>query len=253
MNVIDYICFNDSAQKASLVTFIKEKINTSNKGYCIVENKLLDASLFMLMLHETLAPSLSLSQKDGVKIPFDVVKDKGEQMGKPGTILSATNQLFPLHTDCCFLEKPADFIALYCVENSDTGGENTLLNINCVIPLLPHIYLQYLLTTNFLFYSKEYKILEKTANTFFVRFHQGELMESCPTQKKEKCIADLQPLLALLEDPVHYTTVKLQPNQCLIVNNRTCLHGRFAFEAGSKRTFYRLRHYINKIAFPYLL
>ena len=244
MKIVDYLSFDDLSAKDDLIAFIRQQINNSGKGYCIVENNGTNADSFMLLLHESVGPSLSMSQKGDIKIPYDVVKDRGDEMSKAGALLSSTNQLFPMHTDCCFLERPADFITLYCVENATAGGESILLNINDVIHLLSNSALQHLLTTPFQFYSKKYPILEKMENLFFIRFHQGELIDSCLPANKEECLSSLQPLLQLLNDSIHYTTVKLKPGQCLIVNNRTCLHGRYAFEAGSKRTFYRSRHYV---------
>ncbi|THU40789.1 hypothetical protein FAM09_01365 [Niastella caeni] len=244
MKIIDSLSFDDPSAKDDLIAFIRQQINTSGKGYCIVENNVTDANAFMLLLHECIGPSLSMSQKNGIQIPYDVVKDRGHDMGNEGSLLSSTNQVFPLHTDCCFLDKPADFIALYCVENSASGGESILLNINEVIHLLSDSTIQHFLTTSYQFFSKKYRILEKMENLFFIRFHQGELVDSCLPADKEACLSGIQPLLQLLNDPIHYTTVKLKADQCLIVNNRTCLHGRYAFEAGSKRAFYRSRHYL---------
>jgi alpha-ketoglutarate-dependent taurine dioxygenase len=229
MNIVDQIPFNHLSEKDHMISSVN--VCLRGKGYCIVNNALLDADNFMRLLHESLAPAL------GGK---DIVKDKGHDGHQEGTILSTTNQFFPLHTDCCFLDKPADLITLYCVENSASGGENILLNINQVIHLLSPSYVAYLLTRPFQFYSKKYPVLEKHRDVYTIRFNERELISGC----RENDLSGLQTLLQLLNDPAHYTTVKLQPNQCLIVNNRSCLHGRYAFEPGSSRTFYRSRHYL---------
>lgn len=246
MHTLEYISFDNLASTNDLISAIRKKVSSQSKGYCVVRNNAINADSFMLLLHEQLATSLSMSKKGGLTIPYDLVKDKGDQMDKAGALLSFTNELFPLHTDCCFLERCPDLIALYCAENSEKGGENTLLNINDVIHLLPPAYIESLLTTSFKFYSKEYRILEKEGGIFFARFHQGELLDSCPPAERNECLSHLQLLLDLLNNQALFTTVKLEPNDCIIVNNRTCLHGRYAFEQGSKRTFYRSRHYLSR-------
>jgi alpha-ketoglutarate-dependent taurine dioxygenase len=239
-----YINFNQGTEMETVIGSIKEAIAAEGDGYCVVRNEAMDADEFMMLLHERVAPSFTNSLVNGKRVPYDLVMDRGEeQYNKGGSILSASNLVFPLHTDCSYLDKPADVVTLYCVQNSESGGESLLLNINKVIPLLPQDYLQLLLTQKFSIYSKEYPILEQSGPLYLVRYSIDEMLSSYPESAHESLRSTLAPFNNLLNDSSHYLTIKLQPNDCLLVNNRTSLHGRHAFEPNSKRVFLRARQY----------
>jgi alpha-ketoglutarate-dependent taurine dioxygenase len=228
----------------TVVRSINKAIAAEGEGYCIVRNRAMDADGLMRLLHERVAASFTNSLVDGRRVPYDLVMDRGEeQYNKGGSILSASNLVFPLHTDCSYLDKPADVVTLYCVENSESGGESLLLNINKIIPLLPQDYLHLLLTQKFRIYSKEYPILEQSGSLYTIRYSIDEMLSSYPESEHGSLRSTLEPLNNLLNDPSHYLTIKLHPNDCLIVNNRTALHGRHAFEPNSRRVFLRARAY----------
>ncbi|HEY0066008.1 MAG TPA: TauD/TfdA family dioxygenase [Flavisolibacter sp.] len=239
-----YINFEQKADAEAVVHSVKEAIRPDGEGYCIVRNGAMDADEFMMLLHERVAASFTNSSVDGRRVPYDLVMDRGEeQYNKGGSILSASNLVFPLHTDCSYLDKPADVVTLYCVQNSESGGESLLLNINKIIPLLPQDHLQLLLTQKFRIYSKEYSILERSGPLYLVRYSIDEMLSSYPEPAHESLRSTLAPFNSLLNNSSHYITIKLKPNDCLLVNNRTSLHGRHAFEANSRRVFLRARQY----------
>lgn len=241
---IHYIDFPHKDNTEKIIASIKESIAPEGEGYCIVRNGAMDAGEFMLLLHERIAASFTNSSVNGRRVPYDLVMDRGEeQYNKGGSILSASNLVFPLHTDCSYLDKPADVVTLYCMENSESGGESLLLNINELIPLLPPDYLQFLLTKTFRIYSKEYPVLEQSGSRYHIRYSIDEMLSSYPESEHPALRTSLQPLDSLLNDPSHYLTTKLRPNDCLLVNNRTALHGRHGFEANSRRVFLRARQY----------
>lgn len=227
-----------------MVRSINEAIAEEGEGYCIVRNEAMTAGELMMLLHERVAASFTNSSVDGKRVPYDLVMDRGEeQYNKAASILSASNLVFPLHTDCSYLEKPADVVTLYCVENSESGGESLLVNINKLVALLPQEYLQLLLTQKFRIYSREYPILEQPGSRYLVRYSIDEMLASYPESEHESLRSTLEPFNTLLNDSSHYHVTKLQPNDCLLVNNRTSLHGRYAFEPNSKRVFLRARQY----------
>jgi alpha-ketoglutarate-dependent taurine dioxygenase len=241
---IPYINFEHTDETEAVVRSVREAIADEGEGYCIVGNAAMDADEFMMLLHERVAASFTNSSVDGRRVPYDLVMDRGEeQYNKGGSILSASNLVFPLHTDCSYLDKPADVVTLYCMQNSESGGESLLLNINKIIPLLPQDHLQLLLTRKFRIYSKEYPILEQSGPLYLVRYSIDEMLSSYPESDHESLRSTLAPLNNLLNDSAHYLTFKLQPNDCLLVNNRTSLHGRHAFEPNSRRVFLRARQY----------
>jgi hypothetical protein len=117
------------------------------------------------------------------------------------------------------------------------------MNIRQVISVLPHHYVDFLLNKKYKVYSLAFPILEQVDDRYLVRFSLDELLASYPAEEHEEIRTELQLLTLALEDPANYTTVKLRPDECLIVNNRSCLHGRHSFEPNSKRVFYRARQY----------
>lgn len=227
-----------------MLASVRQAIHPQQTGYCIVRNKVLDAAGFMDLLNGTVGDSFTVSTHRSGQVAYDIVKDAGDyQQRKEGSIISASNVSFPLHTDCSFLERPADIVVLYCIENAVTGGESLLANVNQIIPLLPEDYISFLLTKKFYINSRGYPILEQSGDQYVIRFNLGEFLSGTSPEDNAIIAADLQPLTTILSDAAIYTTVKLAPDECLVVNNRTCLHGRHAFEDNSNRIFYRARHY----------
>lgn len=246
--MIRYIPFHDPEDTDTLLSAVKACIGNQDTGYCIVQNAALSPEDFMGLLDGAVGDSFTISLVNSRRVGFDLVQDRGDYAErKEGSILSASNLPFPMHTDCSFLEKPADIVILYCLENSETGGESLLLNINNIIPLLPADYTRFLLTKKYTIYSKECPVLEQGEDGYFIRFSLGEFLAGNPPDA-DSIVAGLQPLTSLLADPAQLTMVKLKPNECLIINNRTCLHGRHGFEDNSKRLFYRARHYSNELS-----
>lgn len=230
-----------------MTSAVKACIGNEDTGYCIVRNTVLSPEDFMRLLDGAVGESFTVSLVNSRRVGFDLVKDQGDYAErKEASLLSASSLAFPMHTDCSFLEKTADIVILYCVENSDTGGESLLLNINDIIPLLPADYIRLLLTKKFAVYSKIYPVLEQWQDRYLIRFNLDEFLANDPPDPTG-IVSDLKPLTDLLKDPSHFITVKLKPNECLIINNRTCLHGRYAFEGNSRRLFYRARHYCNEL------
>lgn len=241
--MISYIPFLSTNDTNGMVSAVNARIGDQDTGYCIVQNGALSPEDFMNLLDGAVGESFTVSLIGSRRVGFDLVQDRGDYAErKESSILSASNLEFPMHTDCSFLERPADIVILYCLENAESGGESLLLNINNIIPLLPADYTRFLLTKKYTVYSKEYPVLEKGERGYFIRFNLGEFLSVDPPDR-DSIIEELKSLTGLLADPAHVTTVKLRPHECLIINNRTCLHGRHGFEGNSRRLFYRARHY----------
>jgi alpha-ketoglutarate-dependent taurine dioxygenase len=243
--MIQYIPLNHPGEQEQALRAIRESID--GEGFCVVRNGAWSADEFMAFLHERFAASFTFSRQDGRRVPYDLVQDRGQENYNPASsILSTSNLVFPLHTDCSYLEKPADVVTLYCIENAEHGGESLLVNVNEIVPHLPPGYAEFLLTEKFTVYSKAYPVLEKEGGRYTVRFSPDEILASYPEGEKEAVKEKLKPLTYLLDNPAHYKMVKLSPDECLIVNNRSSLHGRTAFEANSRRVFLRARQYVNR-------
>ncbi|RYD58638.1 MAG: hypothetical protein EOP56_03365 [Sphingobacteriales bacterium] len=204
------------------------------------------ADAFMVMVSERVAASFTSSKQEGRLVCYDLVRDRGMAVvpSDPSVIVSTTNYVFPLHTDSCCLEKPADVVVLYCVTNASEGGESLLANVNDIIPLLPEDYVDFLLNRRYDINMRPFVLLEKVEGTYHIRLQLGDMLAFCRPDEKEQMQEELKMLIDVLADPANFITVKLKPDECLIVNNRTCLHGRYSFEDGSKREFLRSRSYL---------
>lgn len=243
--MITRIAFDDISQQEKVIRAIIEAIHPLADGYCIVNNKAVDEDAFMRMLQGKVGTSFTVSTtKEGKQIPYDIVKDRGTRSFSAGNILSASNLFFPMHTDSTMMHRPADVVLLYCVENAENGGDSTMLNINKVLHLLPEDYIQYLLTERFRIACGAYPVLEYAGSVYMIRYYLNELLLNYSETEIPAIKTALQPLITLLSDERNFIITKLQKDECLVINNRTCLHGRTAFEDNSSRLFYRARHYM---------
>ena len=242
--MITSIHINEHASILSVIDQAKQALDDNNTGYCIIHNLLVTPEEFLDIINQQIASSFTTSVGKNGKVFYDTVADRGSDMGlSKNTVLSTTSQAFPLHTDCSCLERPADVVTLYCVQSSSKGGESMVANIKLILKKLTPDYIDFLLKTPFPFYSVRYPILEKNRGSYYVRFSHVELMASVSDEEYAAITNQLAPFIRELNDPANSITYKLNPNDCLIVNNRTCLHGRTAFEDNSERLFYRMRQY----------
>lgn len=241
--MIEPILLNKPCEADQVMNFAKQCINPDGEGYCIIRNLAFTPAELLQLVHEKIAASFTLSVSGNKQLIYDKVQDKGYERHDTSTILSATHLAFPLHTDCSYLQRPADVVTLYCEANAQQGGESILLHIRELIRLLPPDYIAFLLTTTFSFQGTHYPILEKKGDHYFIRFSIVEMNAGMSAEDMKRAGEQLTPLLELLSDHALYKTVMLEPGDCLIVNNRSALHGRTAFEGKSNRLFYRMRQY----------
>lgn len=240
---MNYIDLNDAARIEEVLESVHQLIDDRNDGYCIVKNNVMSADAFMKIVASEIGTSFTISTGKSGTIPYDTVQDRGGYHDL-NPIISGTNRVFPLHTDCCYMERPADVVVLYCIENANEGGESTLLHVNKLLPLLPAAYIDLLLDTEFHMQSFSYRVLEKQNDIFYIRYQLADMLRYARPGTEQQLGSDLSLLTQTVSDPAIFTTFKLGPDECLIVNNRTCLHGRYGFEEGSKRIFLRSRNYL---------
>lgn len=243
--MVTYFHLNSSAGIDELCTSIRHSLSPREAGYCIVRNDLLSPNDFMELINLRVAASFTISHIKGHRLVYDHVKDQGIDMTESTyPLLSATNTIFPLHTDNCYMQTPADVVVLYCVENAANGGDSTLVNINSIVHLLPVDYKEFLLCRKYYIDTMPYTVLRQVDGIYHIRYQAGDMLAYAPLHDKEKMEEELKPLADLLSDPAHFITIKLKANECLIINNHTCLHGRYGFEKGGNRDFLRSRSYL---------
>lgn len=240
---MSYIDLTEADHTERVLQQVHQLIADKNDGYCIVRNSAMDADTFMKTIADRVGKSFTVSTSKVGTIPYDIVQDRGSY-DEINPIISSTNRVFPLHTDCCYMQRPADIVVLYCIENSNKGGESTLLHVNKFLPLLPEPYIDFLLQTDFHMQSFSYRVLEKHNDSYYIRYQLTDMLQYSPKGTEQELEDGLKILTDTLSNPDIFTTFKLKPNECLIVNNRTCLHGRYSFEASSKRVFLRSRNYL---------
>jgi alpha-ketoglutarate-dependent taurine dioxygenase len=137
------------------------------------------------------------------------------------------------HTD----HHKAHFIAWYCVEQTDQGGESILQDANKIFELLSEAEQKELKKVNLL----EHKIFEDDEETHpFVieRANRREFYYSF-WLAKEKISEEQKEILKKYQKLTHETEfvkIKMNPTDILIIDNHRVLHGRTAIE-GSKNRF----------------
>lgn len=137
------------------------------------------------------------------------------------------------HTD----HHKANFIAWYCIEQTDKGGESILQDANKVFELLSQEEQEELKKIRLF----EHKVFEGDEDTYpFVIENNGKrefyysfwLAKETTNDKQKEIIKKYQKLT----NETEYIKLKINPTDILIIDNHRILHGRTAIE-GSKNRF----------------
>ncbi len=136
------------------------------------------------------------------------------------------------HTD----HHKANFIAWYCVEQTDKGGESILQDANKIFELLSKEEQEELKKVRLF----EHKVFEEDEDTYpFVIERNGRrefyysfwLTKDNTTERQREIIMKFQ----RLTNETEHTAIKLNPTDILIIDNRRVLHGRTAIEGSQNR------------------
>jgi len=151
-------------------------------------------------------------------------------------ILSTTARQFDFHTDETFSSAPADIVIQLCVRPAQCGGGlTTLAFLPDIVGLLPEQALCALLHS-----SQPAAGLSSneasSAERYWIRYNPHDLRRASLTGQDRAAIAALKAAI----EKVAYR-IQLGPGDCLVLNNRTVLHGRTAFSSPSQRLLYRVR------------
>jgi len=208
--------------------------------------------------------TVSVSEMVGRLLPQDAkgtllreVVDRGVKLGEGKTgRYSDSRQGGNLHTDGPHALPPVpDSFGLYCVHQAEVGGELCLIHVDDLIERLPASAVE-ILSSDFHFDRREdgvedptvvRPILSRTpegARICYLREYVelGHGHDHVPSLTPEQRDA-LDRLDALLDDPELQTRGRLEPGEMAVINNRSLLHGRTAFEddasSGDKRLMLR--------------
>lgn len=158
-------------------------------------------------------------------------------------ITSTTNLDFQLHSDEYFSTNPATFLLLLCVRQSLHGGDSLISLIDSVIPLLDDDTRRLLEDPVYPSKIGPVPILIRSEAGYRVRFNQLEMRRAEQGGFAPVCDAAHSEVLARLIDSAMKRAIqfRLQPGDCLVVENRKVLHGRVGFEDTPTRLLKRLR------------
>jgi hypothetical protein len=164
-------------------------------------------------------------------------------MGLP--IYSTTADEFPLHTDEYREPNPSDTVLTLCVE-PDLGGEGVsfVVPLEPVVSVLPDDLTSVLSREEF---PTEYglcSILSASDGGLSVKYNRREIHRFAELRRISLSseLADaLDRFDAALKSAPRRIELLLERGDCLVLNNRTTLHGRTRFDQRSHRLLKRLR------------
>ncbi len=159
------------------------------------------------------------------------------------TMISTTNEFFPLHTDEYFARCPARYVFLLCVHAGTNGGESRVSKVEDIARLLSQRTLSTLAEPVYPSQAGLVRLFFHIQDQWSIRFNEIEMDRAvlggfAPPVPKEARSA-VEELKGAAEQAA--TQHLLRPGDCLIVRNDRALHGRLAFPSGSGRLFKRLR------------
>jgi alpha-ketoglutarate-dependent taurine dioxygenase len=179
--------------------------------------------------------------RNGGKNYFEIItKELGEvifvtdvKVNPESRALVTSEKGLDFHTD----HHKANYIAWYCIEQTDEGGESILQDANKVFELLTEEEQAELRKVRLF----EHKVFEDDEDTYpFVIEESGKREFYYSFWLAKENISEYQKELIRkyqkLTNETEYTKIKLHPTDILIIDNHRILHGRTAI-AGSKNRF----------------
>ena len=153
-------------------------------------------------------------------------------------VLSTTADAMACHTDDSFSEEPVAGVLLHCAIKGD-GGETILARLNELLLDLPEEVIATLEEHLFPAPTGWRPILTRSRKE--IRFSAYEI---------EKMVAGGMPLRARGKEAVGALNISLKrvskthsllPGDCIVIDNKRVLHGRYAFRSEKPRLLFRIR------------
>jgi gamma-butyrobetaine dioxygenase len=192
------------------------------------------------------APNL---ENDGVNRVEAMDEPMRDAAGNP--VLSSNSDEFPLHTDDSYNLSPARYVLMHCWQNDAStepgaGGESWLSHVNHIVSKAPADLVDRLIYTPYPTPFGQATILQRARSQqgieWQVRFNRRDMQSFAKLRGKslsEQQLSDLAEFETLASRCME--RIRLQPGDCIIVDNRRALHGRSAFNPASGRLIKRLR------------
>jgi gamma-butyrobetaine dioxygenase len=174
------------------------------------------------------------------------------EKAKANDLAKSDRALLP-HTDVTYMSAPLLVQLLYCVENSASGGESILVDGFRVIRDMQKDYPQHIETLSqnevkfyhlfplelgkyFVSYKTPIVELDKAGELRSIHCSHKNFVCDLPFDKVEKIYEAYQNLFCYLKNTTYQYCFRMQPGDCLLIQNFRILHGRQAFDssAGSR-------------------
>jgi alpha-ketoglutarate-dependent taurine dioxygenase len=150
----------------------------------------------------------------------------------------------PCHSDAASREVPYGVVTFRCVRSdADGGGVTRVVQVPDVIALLPSEARETLSQPVFPYAFSPLPVLYQRGEALTLRYHQLELnyyieRSGTPLSNTERTALHL--LDQAIDSPTHGVEFLLEPDDLLILNNFTTLHGRTGLAPDSRRLLKRM-------------
>jgi alpha-ketoglutarate-dependent taurine dioxygenase len=220
-------------------------------GFCVVENLRVDddhgALLGLCEGLGTLAVD-SMVAVDGEERPVYVQRveyDPERMLTSDNFVRTSASALeFACHTDCASDRDVPDFVLLHCAQAAESGGESVVVPARSVLAGLEDETVATLRKPVFPFKFGLAPVVEEGAGGLRARYNRLEVDKTVKAGQltlDDEVLAALDALDAALESAGDRAVVGLRPEDCLVLDNHTMLHGRLPFGSDSGRLLYRAR------------
>jgi hypothetical protein len=158
-------------------------------------------------------------------------------------VTSTTSQAFACHTDGFCSVSPADIVCTLCVRPAPGEGITMLIRLKQILAQLSEREIDLLRQPAFPAKQGLVPILYDHEGELCIRFNKLDIDHfSAATQYDLP--REYQDVAERLEDLCSFANVPyrflMKPGDCLVINNRTLLHGRTSFSSQSNRLMKRL-------------
>lgn len=146
---------------------------------------------------------------------------------------------FPGHTDCSDHRHPPEIVLLLCEQAARQGGDSFVARLPEILVKLTPDDLFALQEPQFFFRYGYLPILSLAKGRITIRYNRQLLEMFKPSDTPETLIH----LLDRLDQAIQAASFefRLAPGDCLILDNRTTVHGRTAFDDDGSRLMKRVR------------
>jgi hypothetical protein len=232
---LNYHDFDDLPGAAKVI----KNILVTGSGACIVTNFPVSENnaplvSFSEMLGELVHEVRNLEGKSVYKVE---VNEKLETPTYANTPLE-----FLCHTDCTEFDNPPDTVLLLCEKQAKSGGESYLVWVEDLVEKLTMEDIMILGSRQFPFGNKLHPILEYAGQKPVIRYNRvplDSIIKFYNFSFPEETSNTLDKIDAIMSE-IKFS-FRLKENECLIINNKTLLHGRGGFGKKSRRLMKRVR------------